>query len=95
MPTPKGFKHKKIGKSSFCAVGSFRRVKSGKTLVTVCCPKGKWSGKSCRVGMRAIGLDKPRGFGDSKEMREVRSSMERIAAKANCARCLRQCGGRR
>lgn len=94
MPIPKGYKHKKLGKSSSCAAGSFRRVRSGKALVTVCCPKGKWKGERCRVGMKAIGLDKPRGFGDSEEMRSVRASMERISAKVNCARCMKQCGGK-
>lgn len=90
MPTSKGYSHKKLGKSSSCAAGSFRRVRSGKALVTVCCPKGKWSKSTerCRVGMKAIGLDRP--LGDAS-MQDVRSRMTRIAAKVNCARCARVC----
>lgn len=58
MPVPKGYKHKKLASAKSCAAGSFRRVKRGGVLVTVCCPRGKWKGGSCKVGMKAIGIDK-------------------------------------
>lgn len=65
MPVPKGYKHKKGGSKRACAAGSFRRVRSGKALITVCCPKGKWSSKSkrCKVGTHAIGIDQLKSFG--------------------------------
>lgn len=63
MPTPRGYKHRKLSRVASCAAGSFRRVKSGKALVTVCCPRGKWKRGHCTVGMRAVGLDKPKKFG--------------------------------
>lgn len=36
-----------------CAKGSFRTVKRGATRIVVCCPRGKWRGGRCTVGMRA------------------------------------------
>jgi hypothetical protein len=40
---------------SKCARGSFRVVKSGKALITICCPKGPrhWVRGKCLVGTRA------------------------------------------
>lgn len=70
MPTPKGYRHKKLGSARACAAGSFRRVRSGKALVTVCCPRGRWARKRCKVGMKAIGLDVRLG-----------SLLDRMAAK--------------
>ena len=67
MPTPKGYRHKKLGASGACAKDSFRRVRSGSALVTVCCPKGQWAKHGrCKVSMRAVGLDNPKrkGFGE-------------------------------
>lgn len=62
MPGSKRYRHRKLASAKACAVGSFRRVKSGKALVTVCCPRGKWDAKAkrCRVGMRGVGVDVPR-----------------------------------
>jgi hypothetical protein len=65
MPVSKKYRHKKLASRASCAAGSFRRVKSGKALITVCCPRGKWHGSRCSVGMKAIGLDvKKRRFGE-------------------------------
>lgn len=73
MPVPKGYKHRKLASAKLCAAGSFRRVKRNGVLVTVCCPKGKWwKGKSCRGGMKAIGLD-VRRFGASGRGKPVSS----------------------
>lgn len=77
MPIPKGYSHKKLGSSRSCAAGSFRRVRSGKALVTVCCPKGKWKRGRCTVGTRAVGLDKPRGFGGTTTPNAVAAMLRR------------------
>ena len=62
MPVPRGYKHTKLGARSSCASGSFRRIKAGHALLTICCPRGYWNKrtKRCRVGTRAIGIDKPK-----------------------------------
>jgi len=60
MPVPKGYRHKKLGSRASCAKGSFRRIRSGRALLTICCPKGHWKRKRCNTGTRAIGEDKPR-----------------------------------
>ena len=62
MPISKGWKRKKLANwRRVCAKGSIRRVRSGKAVVLVCCPKGKFgrSGR-CKVGMRAVSIDTPR-----------------------------------
>lgn len=52
---------------SKCAKGSFRTGKVGKTRIVVCCPKGKWSAKrakrglkACKVGMVAQTILRPK-----------------------------------
>ena len=60
MPVPRGYRRKKIASKRGCARGSFRRIRSGKALLTVCCPKGKYRKGRCRVGTHAISVDKPR-----------------------------------
>ncbi len=66
MPVPKGYRHRKLGFAArSCDPRSFRRIRSGKALVTICCPRGEWMPRKhrCKVGTRATGLDKPfRGF---------------------------------
>jgi hypothetical protein len=46
MPIPKGT----------CAPKSIRSITSkyGRARILVCCPRGKWGGKRCRVGMRSV-----------------------------------------
>ena len=80
MPVPKGYRRKRFVKSykRSCSKGSIRTIVRGKVRLLVCCPKGKWKKRSgrCKVGMRAISLDKPKSFGMSiaqaarKEKRE-------------------------
>lgn len=57
MPVPRGYKHRTLSDSRLCAPKSFRRIRSGKALVTVCCPRGKFKSGRCKVGTRAVGLD--------------------------------------
>ena len=73
MPISRGWKRKKLVKNykRVCAPGSIRTkiVPNGRIVarLTVCCPKGQWKHNDgrCKVGMRAVSLDKPksRGFG--------------------------------
>lgn len=81
MPIPRGYRRKKIVKSwrRSCAPGSIRTVKSGKARVLICCPKGKFSRGRCKVGTRAIAIDKPR-FGEAGKMTraEMRAAMRQI-----------------
>lgn len=39
-----------------CARGSIRTVKSGKNLIRICCPSGKWDSKKkrCKVGTKGL-----------------------------------------
>lgn len=69
MPLPRGYKRKKLRNwRTFCAKGSIRTVKSGKARVLVCCPRGRWKPRAqrCKVGTRAIAIDRPKGFGAMK-----------------------------
>lgn len=62
MPVSKGWKRKKLASwRKVCDPRSLRTVKSGKAKILVCCPKGKWSRSRCKVGTRAVSIDKPRG----------------------------------
>ncbi len=49
----KNFIRRRLLARSKCAKDSFRTVKRGATRITVCCPRGKWRGSHCTVGMRA------------------------------------------
>jgi hypothetical protein len=46
-----------------CAKGSIRSKRSGRVLVVICCPKGKWSARTsrCKVGTTAVALRWPKG----------------------------------
>jgi len=57
----KNFVRVQIMPKSRCAAGSFRTKKlpKGRRLV-VCCPKGSWTGRRCKVGTRGQVLLKPR-----------------------------------
>jgi len=57
----KNFIRKQIMPKSKCAAGSFRtkKLSKGQRLV-VCCLKGSWTGRRCKVGMRGQVLLKPR-----------------------------------
>lgn len=49
----KGYRTKRLMAKRACARGSFRTKKlSARTRLIVCCPRGKWSRKHCRVGMK-------------------------------------------
>ena len=64
MPRSRNWTDRKRASARSCAKGSFRTktVKSGVNL-TVCCPRGKWNGRSCKVGMKAVTLRERKGFG--------------------------------
>lgn len=64
MPIPRGYKRKRLVKSykRTCAKGSIRTIKRGKVRILICCPRGKWKPRArrCKVGTRAISIDKPK-----------------------------------
>ncbi len=52
----KNYWHCPIKGAPKCDPRSIRTVKRNKTLIRICCPKGKWSLKTkrCKVGTRGI-----------------------------------------
>ena len=66
MPYPKRTKHYTWKRGAMsdrgCAKGSIRSVMSGGAVIRVCCPKKKWHGGVCKVGMKSISIGKRRSF---------------------------------
>ena len=54
-----GFIAQRLKEPEFFDPRSFRRIRRGKSLITVACPRGKFKGGVCQVGMQAQSIWRP------------------------------------